>query len=72
MKRKVENTTYIKDTETGVIINSDNSAYRHARARRSKIKRDQMKITNLENELSNMKKQMIDLIQLVKGSTNGN
>jgi len=71
MKRKVENTTYIKDTSTGAIINSNENEYRNARARRSKMNMERNKIISLQNELSDMKKQMSELIQLVKGSNNG-
>lgn len=69
---KVENTSYLKDPKTGVIINSNEIEYNNARSRRSKQKRDQLKVKTLENELAQMKEDMAILMNMVKGNTNGN
>jgi len=69
---KIENTDYTKDNNTGVIINNNKSEYLNARARRSKQKREQEKINNLQSELTDVKNSMAELVKLVQDLNNGN
>ncbi len=70
-KLKVENTTYIKDTQTGTVINTNNSEYLNARSRRSKQKRDKNIIVNLREELNELKTEMKQMVRLVRELRNG-
>jgi len=69
---KIENTDYTKDDNTGIIVNNNKSEYLNARARRSKQKRDQEKINNLQSELTDVKSTMAELVKLVQDLNNGN
>jgi len=66
--KKVENSDFYKNTDTGAIVNSNEREYLNCRARQAnrKMKAEQMK--NLENELAEMKEQMKALMEKVNGN----
>ncbi len=65
---KVQNTDYLKDTKTGIIVNSNQRDYNIARSRVAKQKMKDKKITDLQNELSDMKGDMAKILTLLQKS----
>ena len=65
---KVQNTDYLKDNQTGNVVNSNQRDYNIARARVSKQKMKDKKITDLQNEISEMKSDMNKILTLLEKS----
>ena len=63
---KVENTDYLKDRETGVIVNSNQKDYNNARSRFAKQIMKDKKIKNLQDEVSDLKSNLKKILTLLE------
>jgi len=67
--KKVENSDFYKDVNSGAIVNSNEKDYLNCKSRRANQKMKAQKIKNLENELAEMKEQMKALMEKVNGNS---
>lgn len=63
---KVENTDYLKDSQTGVIVNSNQRDYNNARSRFAKQQMKDKKITDLQTEVSELKDGIAKILTLME------
>lgn len=63
---KVKNTSFLKDGTTGAIVNSNQRDYNVARSRVAKQKMKDKKVTDLQEELVELKKDMANMLTLLK------
>lgn len=63
---KVKNTDYLKNRQTGNVVNSNQRDYNIARSRISKQRMKDNKIRKLEDELSAMKASMDKILTLLQ------
>lgn len=63
---KVKNTDYLKNSQTGNVVNSNQRDYNIARSRISKQRMKDNKIRKLEDELSTMKASMDKILTLLQ------
>ena len=63
---KVQNTDYLKDSKTGMVVNTNQRDYNIARSRFAKQQMKDKKIKDLQNEVSSMKDDMAKIIQLLE------
>lgn len=65
---KVENTEYLKDSQTGVIVNTNQRDYNNARARFTKQRSKDQKIISLQSEVVELKNNMAKILTLLENN----
>ena len=63
---KVENSDFMKDSKTGVIVNGNQTEYENARSRYARQQMKDKKIDNLQNEVIDLKKNLSQILTLLK------
>tara|TARA_Y100001978_G_scaffold58176_1_gene52348 strand:- start:1000 stop:1218 length:219 start_codon:yes stop_codon:yes gene_type:complete len=61
---------YVKNTETGVVLNVNKSEIEAARRRKALKKQQEEDINNLKNEVSDIKNMLGKIIEKLDGSNN--
>tara|TARA_B100000035_G_C21020014_1_gene563621 strand:- start:11 stop:229 length:219 start_codon:yes stop_codon:yes gene_type:complete len=61
---------YVKDTETGVILNVNKEEIEAARKRKALRQQQEQDINNLKNEVSDIKTMLSTIIEKLDGSNN--
>lgn len=63
---KVKNTDYLKNSQTGVIINGNQKDYDNARSRYARQQMKDKKIITLQNEVADLKNNLSQILTLLK------
>ena len=63
---KVENSDFLKDTKTGVIVNSNQTDYNHARSRFAKQQSKDKKIVDLQKQVTDLENSIKQILTLLK------
>tara|TARA_Y100000022_G_scaffold182455_1_gene175892 strand:+ start:75 stop:296 length:222 start_codon:yes stop_codon:yes gene_type:complete len=61
---------YVKDTDTGIVLNSNVNEIEAARKRKAQRKQQEDDINNLKNEVSDIKNMLNKIIEKLDGSNN--
>ena len=61
---------YVKNTETGVVLNVNKAEIEAARKRKALKKQQEEDINNLKNEVSDIKNMLGEIIEKLDGSNN--
>lgn len=61
----IDNKDLVKDMKTGAVINTNLSAYQQAIERATKAREEKERLTKLEDEVSDMKKMLKQILEKV-------